>query len=389
MVRLTFIFIGLVAFSGAICVPASAQAPFEDRGQRSEVRGQNFDLQTPTSDLRPPTSDGLAGSTEPDPLPGLPRPLDQPKTLFQPAPAVQGYGCPDMECPYFEQDSLLDPYCLPHPGWLFDVEMDLLKTHVESNVGNTYTPMPGIVFVPMASLNWTVSPRFEFGYRLPSGFGEVDVSYRFLVTEGVGTLPLGGAASPDAAATLRSHFSMNVGDVDYSATETSLGANWLMKWRIGMRFAGGSFDSQAVEPVGAAAAGSGIFQRSIEADFWGIGPHAALELKSRRNPWGLGWVGRLDGGLLFGQVEQKFVQVSTGGVGTEIDYPNDQQVPILSGFLGLDWRPPSRPNLDILLGSTAEYWWNVGRLSDPDIYNGDSAGEMGAYGVSLRLEYNF
>ena len=77
------------------------------------------------------------------------------------------------------------------------------------------------------------------------------------------------------------------------------------------------------------------------------------------------------------------------GVGTEIDYPNDQQVPILSGFLGLDWRPPSRPNLDILLGSTAEYWWNVGRLSDPDIYNGDSAGEMGAYGVSLRLEYNF
>ena len=62
---------------------------------------------------------------------------------------------------------------------------------------------------------------------------------------------------------------------------------------------------------------------------------------------------------------------------------------MLSGFLGLDWRPPCRPNLDILLGYTAEYWWNVGRLSDPDIYNGQSAGEVGSHGAVLRLEYNY
>ena len=37
----------------------------------------------------------------------------------------------------------------------------------------------------------------------------------------------------------------------------------------------------------------------------------------------------------------------------------------------------------------AEYWWNVGRLSDPDFYNGQSAGEVGAYGAVLRLEYNY
>ena len=41
-----------------------------------------------------------------------------------------------------------------------------------------------VVSVPMAELNWTVSPRFELGYRLPSGFGEVDVAYRFLLAEG-------------------------------------------------------------------------------------------------------------------------------------------------------------------------------------------------------------
>ena len=62
---------------------------------------------------------------------------------------------------------------------------------------------------------------------------------------------------------------------------------------------------------------------------------------------------------------------------------------MISGFLGLDWRPASRPNLDLLFGYTAEYWWNVGRMSDPDIYDGQSAGEVGIQGAALRLEYNY
>jgi hypothetical protein len=165
-----------------------------------------------------------------------------------------------------------------------------------------------------------------------------------------------------------------------------------MKWRIGLRTADVFFDSQADEPLAAAAAlgASGVFERSISNNFWGIGPHAALELKRRRNPWGLGWVGRLDGALLFGDVRQRFAEVSTTpGSSSSFDASNPQQAPMFGGFLGLDWRPPCRPNLDILLGYTAEYWWNVGRLSDPDIYNGRSAGEVGAHGPVLRLEYNY
>ena len=112
-------------------------------------------------------------------------------------------GAADLECPYFEKDPLLDPVCLPHPGWLFDVEMDILGTHVFNHVGETDPTVvpPGVngVNVPMATLNWTVSPRFEAGYRLPSGFGEFDVSYRFLLTNGVGTLPAGTPASPTSA----------------------------------------------------------------------------------------------------------------------------------------------------------------------------------------------
>jgi hypothetical protein len=381
MVRSTFILVVLAAWIASLPVGAMAQVRI------AESAG-------PVANL--------AGSTEPNPLPGLPRPPDQPASLLQPAPAGQVYGCPELESPYFERDPRLDPAELPHPGWLFDVEVGIMGSSVVEHLGQTDPPgqitvaVPGavhasdVVIVPMAALNWTVSPRFELGYRLPSGFGELDVAYRFLLADGTGSTP-----GPDATAALTSHLKINQGDLDYGSRETSLGPNWGMKWRIGLRCADVFFDSQADEPLTAAAAGSGIFERSISNNFWGIGPHATLELIRQRNPWGLGWVGRLDTALLFGEVEQRFAELSTspgpGGLplSGETHFVNGQQVPTLSGFLGLDWRPTCRPNLDILLGYTAEYWWNVGRLSDPDFYNGQSAGEVGSYGPSLRLEYNY
>jgi hypothetical protein len=276
-----------------------------------------------------PPATTLAGSAEPNPLPDLPRPPDQPGSLLQPAPAGCVYGCPQLECPYFQCDPLLDPVDLPHPGWLFDVDLGFMGSSVVEGLGQTSpaglitvaVPVPGhaadVVTVPMATLDWTVSPRFELGYRLPSGFGELDVAFRFLMTQGSGSTAAGAAASPDAAATLTSRLDLDVIDLDYASTETSLGPCWGMKWRIGLRSANVFFSSTADEPLAAAAAGSGIFERSISDNFWGIGPHGGLELARRRNAWGLGLVGRLDGGLLFGDVRQNFAEVSTtvGGAG--------------------------------------------------------------------------
>jgi hypothetical protein len=289
------------------------------------------------------------------------------------------------------------------------VELGIMGSHVGESLGQTSPPglvtvaIPGtghtsdVVIVPMATLDWTAAPRFELGYRLPSGFGEVDASYRFLLTEGTGSTPAGSTASPDATAALTSHLSINMGDLDYASRETSLGPNWGMKWRIGLRAADLLFDSQADEPLAAAAApgASGVFQRAISNDFWGIGPHAGVELNRQRNPWGLGWVGRLEGALLFGDTHQRFAELSTtpgpGGsfLGGVTELSNPEQVPMLNGLLGLDWQPPCHPNLDILCGFTAEYWWNVGRLSDPDIYNGKTAGELGDWGPVFRVEYNY
>jgi hypothetical protein len=80
---------------------------------------------------------------------------------------------------------------------------------------------------------------------------------------------------------------------------------------------------------------------------------------------------------------------TTPGAGGSFGLSNPQQAPMLGGFLGLDWKPPSRPGVDVLFGYSAEYWWNVGRLSDPGVYNGQSAGEVGLNGAVMRVEYNY
>lgn len=382
----TLVVLMMAAWSGA--VPAEAQS-----------------LSTPPS----PPAHEANGSSEPNPLPGLPRPADQPASLYQPAPAGPLYGCPELERPYFECDPLLDPPCLPQPGWLFDVQIGALGSSVVESVGH-FAPgatVPAVagtnyasVAVPMAPLDWTVSPRFELGYRLPSGFGEVDVSYRFLSTQGTAaTLDATGAP-----ATLTSHLSMNVIDLDYASRETSLGPCWDMKWRFGLRYADIYFDSQmtgtVVDPFNnpnptPPPALITYQSPTITDNAWGVGPHAGVELKKRAlldNPWGLEFVARLDGGVVFGEVTQRVTAISGNAPGAtvfpwELNCP--EQMAMVGGFLGLDWHPPRYHNLGLLVGYSGEYWWNVGRLADPDVYNGQSAGEVGTQGPVFRLECNY
>ena len=58
---------------------------------------------------------------------------------------------------------------------------------------------PAPVEVPFAALDWTVSPRFELGYRLPDGDGELRLAYRLLASSGVDIVP----APPNAMRTTR------------------------------------------------------------------------------------------------------------------------------------------------------------------------------------------
>ena len=123
-------------------------------------------------------------------LQALPRTRDFPASLYTPPPAprVDASGILRIDAPYFERDPLLDPPMFPAPGWFAGAEMMVVKPHLVGQMGNIVqnrsSGTPTTVVLGSAPLDWTVSPRVFFGYRLPSGFGEFMVAYRYLGTVG-------------------------------------------------------------------------------------------------------------------------------------------------------------------------------------------------------------
>ena len=166
--------------------------------------------------------------------------------LTPPAPPMPTFAPAPQPGPYFEVDPLLDRPPLPPPGWFADVDLGAVIPHVKNHLSGQ-VQLPGAanadtVALPSAGLDWTVFPRVEAGYRLPSGFGAVSLSFRFLDTEGTSTV--GGV---DGAAVLHSRLSLHEAGLDYSNNETSLWPNWDMKWTVGVRLLYAFFDSRADE----------------------------------------------------------------------------------------------------------------------------------------------
>jgi hypothetical protein len=329
-------------------------------------------------------------TAEPGVLQSLPRPPDTPSSLYQQPSAAPAYSCAPLPGPYFEKDPRLDPPCLPQPGWLIDVDLEAVGPHFKNRLRDTVQVdalAPDTLHVPSADLDWTVAPRIEVGYRLPSGFGEFAVSYRFFATDGSATLP-----SPDGLAAVRSRLDLNEVDMDYASREffTDQWPYVHMKWRFGLRWADAYYDTQALEPFAAAAAGTGVFERRTSNNFWGLGPHVGLELDRKFCGTGLALVGWADGATLLGRIRQNFSEESTllgpGGLplsgNTRLSVSQD--VPIINWFAGLSWQPPDYPCLRAYVGYAYEYWWNVGRNS-----NTASRGELSDQGVLVRVGFNY
>ncbi len=163
-----------------------------------------------------------------DMLSSLPKPLDVPRSMLSPAIPE---GPPRAIVPdhYFEEDPLLDVPQLPSWGWFAGAEASLVGAHTSKTMLQNSVPFAGrmdTIALQGAPLDWTVSPRVEIGYRLPSGFGEFSLSYRFLTTDGSES-----AQFPTGPASLSSGLSTNTFDFDYASHELSLGDNWVMKWR--------------------------------------------------------------------------------------------------------------------------------------------------------------
>src|SRR5262249_29410997 len=205
--------------------------------------------------------------------------------------------------PYFEQDPRLDPPDWAQPGWFADVDLSAMVPHFKNRLNGSLRlddMPPANVHVPGADLDWTVSPRFEIGYRLPSGFGAFGLSYRFLITEGSAIGP-----GPDGPAAFKSRLDLHVIDLDYISREFSVWPNgdlWKMQWRFGLRWASIYYDANSTESFDEAAAGSGIFSARATDRFVGIGPHVGVELARRLDERGFSLVGRIDGWISLGRI---------------------------------------------------------------------------------------
>jgi hypothetical protein len=317
-------------------------------------------------------------------LKGLPNTPDVPSSLY--APATPTYTCSVPECPYFDCDPRLDPFCLPQPGWVADIEVDVNLPHVSNGVHDAVT-LGGVtsqVALGSARLDWTASPRLELGYRLPDGFGEFDISFRYLGSQGAGTV-FGPGAAPDGPATLTSRLDMGVADLQYASNEISI-CTWWTKWHFGFRGTDIFFDSKADENPAVAAGGSGIFERRMKNSYWGIGPCAGLDLERRIGDSGFTVLGRVDGAIFLGRVEQAFFEVGTTGASAEIQRSNPGAVPTLNWSLGLAWRPPSCQALRCFIGYQGEGLWDVGA------FEGTSPGSNATIyteGVLFRVDYNY
>jgi hypothetical protein len=336
----------------------------------------------PTTALKPVMSSDV------NVLPGLPQPPDQPASLY--TPSTPTFTCDALPGPYFDCDPRVDPPVLPQPGWLFDVEVGVLLPHVMNDMHDA-VKVNGVtsrVQLPGGTLDWTGAPRVELGYRLPEGFGEIALAYRFLGAQGTGTAS-GPFAAPDAPGSLLTRLDIQTADLDYASNELSI-CTWWMKWRLGLRGADVYFDSQVTEPFAVAEAGSGVSERRDTNNFWGIGPHGSLEIERRLTDWGLMAIGRLEGSILLGRVDQGFFETSTtrGGGGQFLTgqtlESNAMAVPELEGNIGLGWRPPSCPAFRLFAGYEYEHWWDVAHMPDTG-----SVGEIYTQGVLLRADFNY
>ncbi|HTU92533.1 MAG TPA: hypothetical protein VMF69_20800 [Gemmataceae bacterium] len=345
------------------------------------------------------TTDGPAADSAaeavPDFMTTFPRPPDQPTSLLAPAPPL-GPPPPDMDQPYFQVDPLLDPPALGNIGWFGNVDMGILKPHLINElslpVPVPVSATPGIpssssvkVGVDASHLNWTVSPRFELGYQLPSGFGAVSLAYRFLTAEGSDAV-----IGADGPATLTSRLNINSGDLSWSSREyTPWGPRWDLKFRVGVRYVDVYFDSRANASFAEAAAGSTIYFQRTTNSFMGIGAAGAVQLERQLGFWGLSTSALIDFAEPLGRVRQGYFYSSTTSADGRPQSANtfissSMTAPILTTQLGLGWQPPAYPNFRMFAGWQFEYWWDVGRLLP---YS-----ELGYFfinGVALRGEWNF
>lgn len=282
----------------------------------------------------------------------------------------------DRNGPLLKGDPLLDRPGDLAPGWFGLVDVAVVAPHVKNSLVDSVA-LRGIgtdmVHAPQAQLDWTGAPRIGVGYHFAQGFGDVLVSYRFLISDGTDNIPNYDFLGDGVA---HSRLNLNVVDIDYRSREYSLAPWWGMQWDVGARVASVFFDARA---------DGNFLSRRTSNNFIGAGPHFGVEVSRRLDVPGLSAFAKVDGAFLLGHIDQSFEEVFYAGPvalgGGAANQNTTQAVPVLNIEAGLTW-VPCNDHMRFSVGYQFEQWWYLGQV-------GDSRAELTDQGVFFRSEFNF
>jgi hypothetical protein len=237
------------------------------------------------------------------------------------------------------------------PGWFGAVTLGVVRPHLSGN-------LIGGFGLPFASLDWTVLPRVEVGYRLPDGAGDLRLGYELLSASGSDQSVLGG---------LHTRLDVNSVDFDYLSSEWVVEAtpDLLRGLRVmaGVRFT--SADLRSSGPLW-----------DFHTEMCGAGPRFGFEwTKPLPSRWPLEAYVRVEGTGLAAETKQ------TIGFGVATPWQWSGAAAVLSE-VGVGWWPAGVDRLHVVAGYHLEQWWNLGRT---DVTNVD----LSVHGLFVRAEWRY
>ena len=345
------------------------------------------------------TTAGAFAQAPPGAPSSLPRPQDAPtapdapQTLPMPTATEEGErpapyvlppaGWPGLEFP--RPDPLLDRPDAPLPGFYFNIETNVAFPHLRNQlivpvtIGPTQTDT---LQFPGNRLDPTLAPRFEVGYRLPDGWGGLQLAYSFEATSGSNS----SFADPVSLAQ-HGRLDVNIAEFDYVSREFSLGPHYEMRWAVGAQAMSFFFDS-SVNFLNSGTTPGAILSQTVANSTVVYGGHAMLDLSWKAPVPGLAVVGRVQIADSFGRIRQTGTEqlVGPGGDGTVALFRSTTatSVTVASGnaMLGLSYSVPGWNWSRFLVGYEYEVFYDIGRLNE-------GRGQLENQVLFLRAELNF
>jgi hypothetical protein len=261
-------------------------------------------------------------------------------------------------------------------GFFAGIETDLIGVHIKNRLVGTVTFSDGstdTAHLTPAELDWTLSPRFNFGYRFSDDLGMAMVTYRFIATDGYAIL---SPFDQGGDGNLKSRLDVQVVDLDYVSHNHQFWSAFDMHWWAGVRLGSVFFDNRAIGQV------ADVEQSDY---FFGAGPHLGGDLWWRLGA-GFGLYGKLDTSFPIGDVRQRFRESfldSTSGSVIEGlgSVRTTKAIPTLEMQAGVGWNPIG-DRLRVLVGYQFEQWWLIGDVDQ-------SRAQLTSQGVFFRGEFSF